>query len=352
MIVSAITVYLLNSFGGGINWEKTFSFFTHDWWGVFGIISLLIAWLTDSGVIYLLVKKTSDKHFSFFESFKTTIIGGFFGMITPSYSGGQPMQLIYMSKRGISLGASTSVMIFKFVLEQGALETIAILGFVRAMHLMTQVPAAASLAFIGFTISTAIIFFLIILSLSKRLYNKIFGAFKWFIALFKFSKRLRPKVETLLDKVDTEMEKYAQSTKIISKDPLLLILTFSLGIISNLANFFIVYVCIAAMGLAQNVLSTLLNLISVQSLATMIIYFAPTPGSSGVAEGGFYLFFSTMVPKEYLGTITFEWRVLSYFIPLLIGFVFVTWMSFHGIKLKSDDKVEVYNDNNGNKKPS
>jgi len=348
-IVSAVAIYLLNSFGGGIDWKETFNFFTHDWWGVIGLISLLVSWLADSSVIYLLVNKGSDKHFSFFKSFKTSIIGAFFGMLTPSYSGGQPMQLVYMSRHGISLGVSTSVMVFRFVVEQGALETIAIFGLLRAMRLMTRVPAAASLAFLGFALSTGMIFFLITLSLSKRVYDKIFGIFKWFIALFKFSKKLRPKVEMLLDRVDTEIGKYAQSTKILSKDPLLLILTFFLGVLSNLANFFLVYVAVAATGLFQNTLKTLLNVISVQSLATMIIYFSPTPGSSGVAEGGFYLFFSSMVPREYLGTVTFEWRILSYFIPLLIGFILVTSISFHGVKLRNDDKTEVYNNND--KKP-
>ncbi len=331
-IVSAIAIYLLNSFGGGINWKRAFDFFTHDWWGVFGLMSLFVSWLADSGVIYLLVNRSSENHFSFSKSFKTSVVGSFFAMLTPSYSGGQPMQIVYMTRHGVSLGVSTSVMIFRFVVEQGALETIAIFGLVTAMRLMSRVPAAASLAFLGFGFSTAVILFLIILSLSKRVYDKIFGTFKWFISLFRFSKKLRPKIELLLDKVDSEIVKYAQSAKTLSKDPLLLILTFFLGLLTNLANFFLVYVAVAATGFFQNTFRTFLNVISVQSLATMIIYFAPTPGSSGVAEGGFYLFFSTMVPRRYLGTITFEWRVLSYFIPLLIGFIIVTWISFHNIK--------------------
>ncbi len=340
IIVSVVTIYLLNSFGGGISWKKMFDFFFREWWGLIGIISLLTSWTADAAVIYLLTRKGSKEHFGFMKSFKTTVIGAFFGMITPSYSGGQPMQLVYMGKSGLSLGVSTSVMVLRFVVEQTALESIALLGVVRAVRLMGGIPAIISLALLGFTISTAMIVFLVVFSLSKKVYDKIFGVFKWFIALFKFSKRLRPKIELFLDKIDSEVEMYAESAKSLNKDPVLLISTFLLGILSNIANFFTVYSAIISTGVLKNSLSSLFNIISVQSLATMIIYFSPTPGASGVAEGGFYLFFSPIVPREYLGTVTLEWRMLTYFIPLLIGFLLVLWESFKGIHLKTNGKNE------------
>ncbi len=340
VIVSATTIYLLNSFGGGINWKNIFDFFFHKWWGLIGLISLLISWTADASVIYLLTRKGSKEHFGFVRSLKTSIIGAFFGMITPSYSGGQPMQLVYMGKSGLSLGVSTSVMVLRFVVEQSALEVIAFMGVVRAVRLMRGIPAIISLAMVGFTISTAMIAFLVVFTLSQKVYNKIFGIFKWFVALFKFSKKLRPKINSFLDKIDSEVEMYAESAKSLNKDPILLISTFLLGVLSNVASFFTVYSAIISTGALKNSFSSLLDIISVQSLATMIIYFSPTPGASGVAEGGFYLFFSPIVPREYLGTVTLEWRMLTYFIPLLIGFLLVIWESFKGISLKNDEKKE------------
>ena len=338
IVVSATAIYLLNSFGGGINWKRMFDFFFHEWWGLIGLISLLISWMADAAVIYLLTRKGSKMHFGFIKSFKTTVIGAFFGMITPSYSGGQPMQLVYMGKSGLSLGVSTSVMVLRFVVEQTALEFIAFLGVVRAVHLMRGIPAIISLALVGFTISTGMIVFLVLFSLNRRVYNKIFGVFKWFVALFKFSKKLRPKIDSFLDRVDSEVEMYAESAKNLNKDPILLISTFLLGILSNMANFLTVYSAIISTGILKISLSSLFNIVSIQSLATMIIYFSPTPGASGVAEGGFYLFFSPIIPREYLGTVTLEWRMLTYFIPLLIGFLLVLWESFKGINLKADGK--------------
>ncbi len=336
--MSGITIYLLNSFGGGIDWKQINYFFLHEWWGFLGILSLLGAWLADAGVIYLLTRKASREKFSFLNSFKTTIIGAFFGMITPSYSGGQPMQLVYMNKCGVSLGASTSVMILRFVVEQSALEMMAIFGFAHAFHLMKKVPAVMPLAFVGFAISTGAIVFFVTFTLSRRVYDKIFGIFKWLVALFRFSKKLRPKIDALLEKLDSEIVKYAQSAQMLNKDPWLIISTFFLGFLSNLLGFLTVYVAIVSLDILKNSLFSLYDVVSVQSLATMIIYFSPTPGASGMAEGGFYLFFSPIVPRSYLATVTLEWRMLTYFIPLTIGFVVVMWETFKHIKNEPSKK--------------
>ncbi len=342
IVVSAITIYLLNSFGGGIDWKQIEFFFFHEWWGALGILALLGSWLSDAGVIYLLTRKVTDKHFGFFKSFKTTIIGAFFGMITPSYSGGQPMQLVYMNKCGISLGASTSIMILRFVVEQSALEVMAILGFTHAIHLMKKVPAVMPLASVGFAISTGAIVFFVTFSLSRKVYDKIFGLFKWIVALFRFSKKLRPKIDSFLEKIDKEIASYAESAKMLNQDPLLIISTFLLGFLSNLLSFFTVYTAIVSLGILKNTLFSLYDVVSIQSLATMIIYFSPTPGASGVAEGGFYLFFSPIVPRAYLATVTLEWRMLTYFIPLMIGFVVVMWESLRHLGKRASNK-----ENNG-----
>ncbi len=338
IVVSAITIYLLNSFGGGIDWARIIQFFFREWWGVIGLFSLLGSWMADAGVIYLLTRKGSNEKFGFFRSLKTTIIGAFFGMITPSYSGGQPMQLVYMSRCGVSLGTSTSVMVLRFVVEQSALEFMAILSLPRALHLMHRVPAVVSLAFIGFSISTAMIVFLITFSLSRKVYDKIFGLFKWVVALFRFSKKLRPKIDDFLVKIDKEIAQYARSAKTLSKDPWLLTSTFFLGFVSNFLIFVTVYSAIVSIGVLKNALSSLLDVVSIQSLATMIIYFSPTPGASGVAEGGFYLFFSPIVPHRYLGTVTLEWRTLTYFIPLAIGFFVVLFESMRHVKKAPQDE--------------
>ena len=54
----------------------------------------------------------------------------------------------------------------------------------------------------------------------------------------------------------------------------------------------------------------------------MLLYFMPTPGGSGIAEGGFVLLFSESVPAGTVGIIAVSWRLIAEYIPFLIGFYY------------------------------
>jgi uncharacterized membrane protein YbhN (UPF0104 family) len=54
-------------------------------------------------------------------------------------------------------------------------------------------------------------------------------------------------------------------------------------------------------------------------VTTFIMYFAPTPGASGVAEGVFGLFFSALVQSGDLVLTILVWRFLTIHLGMLIG---------------------------------
>ena len=54
----------------------------------------------------------------------------------------------------------------------------------------------------------------------------------------------------------------------------------------------------------------------------MLLYFTPTPGGAGVAEGGFVMLFSESVPSGTVGIIAVCWRLVAEYIPFLIGFYY------------------------------
>ena len=63
------------------------------------------------------------------------------------------------------------------------------------------------------------------------------------------------------------------------------------------------------------------QIISIQILLTFITYFAPTPGATGVAEGGFTLLFSNFVGKSDIVSLTFLWRFFTMYLGMLIGLI-------------------------------
>lgn len=58
-------------------------------------------------------------------------------------------------------------------------------------------------------------------------------------------------------------------------------------------------------------------------MTTFVMYFSPTPGASGIAEGVFGHFFSDMVTASHLVLVTVAWRALTIYLGMLIG-LFVT----------------------------
>lgn len=54
---------------------------------------------------------------------------------------------------------------------------------------------------------------------------------------------------------------------------------------------------------------------------TFVMYFAPTPGASGVAEGVFGLVFAGIVTASHLVLVTLAWRFLTVYLGMLVGIV-------------------------------
>ena len=66
-------------------------------------------------VVTLIYVMSMYENFSFFEALKVAFVGVFFSAITPSSTGGQPMQLYLMSKKNISVGFGSACMTQKFI---------------------------------------------------------------------------------------------------------------------------------------------------------------------------------------------------------------------------------------------
>lgn len=56
-------------------------------------------------------------------------------------------------------------------------------------------------------------------------------------------------------------------------------------------------------------------------LTTFVLYFSPTPGASGIAEGTFGYLFRDLVAAEHLVLLTVSWRVLSIYVGMGLGLI-------------------------------
>ena len=96
-------------------------------WGALACFVLVV--VADSLFISLILKMTT-KRFRLGLSYKSSSIGKYYEAITPFSAGGQPAQIVYLSKRKVSPGIATSIPIIRIVLINFATIFVSIFLFV------------------------------------------------------------------------------------------------------------------------------------------------------------------------------------------------------------------------------
>ncbi|MGM9539418.1 lysylphosphatidylglycerol synthase transmembrane domain-containing protein [Anaerovibrio sp.] len=69
----------------------------------------------------------------------------------------------------------------------------------------------------------------------------------------------------------------------------------------------------------------------------ILLYFSPTPGGSGIAEGGFVLLFSNSVPAGTVGVLAVAWRFIAEYLPFFVGLYYSVTVLGRDILDKSID---------------
>lgn len=64
-----------------------------------------------------------------------------------------------------------------------------------------------------------------------------------------------------------------------------------------------------------------LTVLAFQVVVTFFMYFTPTPGATGVAEGGYGLLFAQLVQRQDIALLTLAWRFLTIYVGVAIGMV-------------------------------
>ena len=96
-------------------------------WMLTGIFVHLLNIFLDMTIIYLFLKETC-KEMTFYKAFICGLTGQFFCAITPSATGGQPMQVVSMTRMNIPASKTVAALIQKFLVWQFTLATVCIIA--------------------------------------------------------------------------------------------------------------------------------------------------------------------------------------------------------------------------------
>ena len=269
--------------------------------------------IIDAYLIYRFTCSTG-KTYSFKDAFKTSMVGQFFSAITPGASGGQPMQIYSMKKQGIDTWHSTSALVQKFLVYQTSITiygAVAIL-FKKKMFLGQVSPIAHWLSSFGFISQSLVIVLLFLFSFNRLITYKIIKTV--FICLEKI--RLIKNVDEKISEVETQLNCFHTNNKNLYKNTKLVFEVYSLTILQLTCIFVVPYFIYRSFNLYGAKMS---DMIAAQSFVTMASAFIPLPGGSGAAEGSFFAFFNIFFTESTIKSAVLLWRVMTYFLTILIS---------------------------------
>lgn len=268
--------------------------------------------------IYLIYKFTAnmEPRYTLKNAVRSSMIGQFFSAITPSSSGGQPMQVYAMSKQGVDSGLATSALVQKFLVYQTVLTFYSMLAIlIRIDYFNSLNQIVWTLALIGFIAQAVVIAAILLVSFNEKLTFRIISLLFHFFARIHVVKNADEKIEN----IKQALISFHEGNKELYRGKKIFFTTYTLTIIQLTAMFLVPYCIYRAFYLEG---ASVINMVCAQSFVTMTSCLVPIPGASGATEGASSIFFSPFFGETTIKSAIALSRFISYYFTILISFPF------------------------------
>lgn len=298
-------------------------------WIISGLFCQLFNIFAESYLTYRFTKHHCD-NYTMAKAISSTCIGMFFSAVTPSASGGQPMQAYAMTTQGVDSGIATSVLIQKLIVYQSVLTGYsAVVLLLRFNYFSgTLGNVMRHLALFGFTIQCSIILVLLLFSFNKKLTNKLI------VFVFKLLAKIKiiKKPEKHIEKLEKQLELFHVGNKDLYKNKSMMLEAYVITAMQLTFLFLIPYCVYRSFGLYG---SQAIDMLCSESFTIMVSYFAPLPGASGASEGAAFIFFESLIGAETIKSLILIKRLFSYYLIIVLTAPFVVFRK--GKKLKKSN---------------
>ena len=262
--------------------------------------------------------KTLNEKSSFIQNFKYVLIGFFFSSITPAASGGQPMQIYYMHKNGISVANSTLSLLINLCSFQIITISFAMISLFFYHNYLTT--GLVWLFVVGITLDSIALSLLLIGIFSKKLSAWLVKIAVKILSFFKIKN-----IEDKQEKLEKELFKYQGSAAYIKQNIGVMLKTILTTFVQILFYYSIPYWVYCSFGFREY---NIIKIISLQSILYATVSGIPLPGAVGVSEGGFLGIFKNVFTAETLNSAMILNRGVSFYLFVLISAILVIGQTF------------------------
>ena len=281
-----------------------------------GVLISLVYFLFESEIFRLLLR-SQGYAIGLRAGLKNALLGLYYSYITPSSTGGQPMQSAYLLRdEKIPVGISTAALIVKFMCFQCAFVLVSALSFWGMyQNLAVNNPGIIPFILLGLGINGCSILFFSAL-FHKPILRRLCQGAKWLVGKVGFLRRR----EGLLDSVDRFEADFGSYTDDFQGKQKSLLLGVLLSVPQFILQMSVIYFVFRAFGYHD---VSYWEIVAVQSLLQVSVSFMPMPGASGAQEIGFSSFFRNYFVNNDLYAAVMVWRFFTYYLVVIAGALLV-----------------------------
>ena len=254
---------------------------------ILGLLLVVIYVCSESVIIKYLLKAVGVS-VKLLNCIRYSFIGFFFSCITPSASGGQPAQIVYMREENVNIPSATIVLMlvtieYKFVL---VFTGVALVLF--GQSILQAFPAEALFyLYLGLALNVICIAIMIMLVFFPKTMEFVINGLCNLLQKIKFIK----KKEKLIKRIQNSVANYSKASEFLKKNYKAIVVTTLITFVQRFALFTVTYVVYRSLGLNK---ASFIEITLLQASISVAVDMLPLPGGMGISERIFNLIFVPM----------------------------------------------------------
>ena len=274
-----------------------------------------IFYLVFQSISLVVILRSLGMQIKLLPSMRYSFIGFLFNAITPSASGGQPMQVLYMNADGINMGASSVALLFWTIIYKVALVLIeGVIFFWKRDFLLQALGGYRWLFLLGIAVNVVSIVLYGIVVFSKNGAKKIVGFVTWILHKLRIVRHK----DRLLKKLAGLLKSYQEGAVYMRTHVGTAFLVLVITLVQRLSYFLVTWFVVCALNI-PNV--NMIDIVILQSFVSVCIDILPFPGGVGANESFFVTLFQSFIGKGYAFSAMLLSRGVSFYALLLISAV-------------------------------
>lgn len=309
----------------------------------YSFLCLFIAFLFECNREFMYMYRLrllSDKKLSWQKCFQIIMLWEFSSTVTPTSIGGSAVALFIIPMEGIAVGRSTAIVMIATLMDELFYVIITpiiifLIGSQTAFATEFRFSVAGwkfaeiDVFLIGYSFMMLLTLFILV---AIFFCPKKFRGFLYRLGKTRLLKRWEYKFQKTGDDILTSSEEFKE------KRFTYWLKVYGATVLSWSSRFLVMNFVLMAFN--TDISSLLDNLVIYcrQLVMWIVLCISPTPGSSGVAEFAFPLFFTEFLPEGLQGILALLWRLFTYYPYIIVGLLVLPYWSNRVMKRKKQIK--------------